>query len=211
MVLLGQKRAPKAVKYMKKLIFIFVALSTFAGCKLDPNPDFYEKPKIENISVSPELGSITKDDNITVSAKITNTYGMGYVCVKYWVCTPTWGADEEPILDINAKNELCQWIEPQSEDTKGEWKKLASLKHTSLYTCKGEGCDYEASLKPSTCPDCSGSDFASVNVSCPANKPIEFVTQIPKQSKGKFVLFHVYCVNDYGLFNQSENFLYTVQ
>lgn len=197
---------------MKKLIFILVALFAFTGCELDPNPNFYQKPKIENISISPELGSITKDDNVTVSAKITNTYGMGYVCVKYWVCTPKWSADEMPVLNIDA-NTLYQWVEPQEEGAEGKWEKVPSttFKHTYLYTCKGEGCDFEDSLKPSACPNCSGSDFASVNVTCPANKPIEFVTKIPKQSKGKFVLFHIYCVDDYGLYNQSENFTYTVQ
>lgn len=195
---------------MKKLIFILVALFAFAGCELDPNPNFYQSPKIENISVSPELGSITKNDNVTVSATVTNTYGTGYVCVKYWVCTPTWGADEEPQLKID-KDALYQWIEPQEEGAEGEWKKLASLKHTYLYSCKGEGCDFEDSLKPSACPNCSGKDFATSDVSCQANKPFAFETQIPKQSSGKFVIFNIYCVSEYGIYSYSENFSYTVQ
>ena len=195
---------------MKKLIFILVALFAFAGCELDPNPNFYQKPKIENISISPELGSITKDTPVAVSATVTNTYGMGYICVKYWVCTPKWAADEEPKLKID-KDVLYKWIEPQEEGTEGKWEKLASLSHTYLYTCNGEGCDFEDSLKPSACPNCSGTDFAKVNVSCQENKPFEFSTQIPKQSKGKFVIFNVYCVNDYGLYAYSENFSYTVQ
>ncbi len=119
---------------MKKLFVAIIALLAFVGCELDPNIKYYKSPKIENIAFSHDLTGITVNDDVTVMADVTSPFGRGFVCVKYWVCTPTWG-DSTPELRFNPKNQELQIkVEPTAEGEEVTWKKLASIQHTETVT-----------------------------------------------------------------------------
>ena len=119
---------------MKKLFVLIVAILTFAGCELDPNIKYYQSPKIENIALSHDLATVTANDDVSVMAEVTSPFGSGFVCVKYWIGTNTWG-DNTPELRFNPKNQELQIkVEPQAEGEEATWKKLASIQHTETIT-----------------------------------------------------------------------------
>ena len=164
---------------MKKLLFVLAAAVALVGCDLDDNPIYYELPDFVNISYSPELDCVTANDEVSVSATVINYYGTGYTCVKYWVCNKSWESEEDKPqfkIDVDA---LYQWIEPTEEGKEGEWKKLASMKHTEMLEIVG-------------------------------SEPFKLEAKIPKQSKGKYVFFSVFCTNDYGINDYSQCYEYTV-
>lgn len=115
---------------MKKLFALIISVMALTGCDLDDNPLYYKLPDITNIAYTPELESITANDEVAVSATVINYYGIGYACVKYWVCDNTWG-EQMPELKIEADVLYC-WVEPQAEGEQGEWKKLATMKHSTM-------------------------------------------------------------------------------
>ena len=102
---------------MKKLFALIISVMALTGCNLDDNPLYYKLPDITNVAYTPELESITANDEVAVSATVINYYGVGYACVKYWVCDNTWG-EQMPELKIDADVLYC-WVEPQAEGEQG--------------------------------------------------------------------------------------------
>ena len=197
---------------MKKIVFSLIALMTFVGCKLNPEVVYYEPPQIENIAISHDLSAVTANDDIYISADVTNFFGRGFVCVKYWVCNNDWG-ETPPEMKFIA-DALYKWVEPQGDEEEGSWKKLASLNHTYTYTCPS--CGNATLMKPSTCTQCSFKEdkeykFVANNVMIAPNCPVTFEAIIPKQKAGKFVMFALYCTSEYGIYAYSDFYSYTVQ
>ena len=199
---------------MKRVLIILAAVLAFTGCELDTNPQYYQIPKIANVSITPDLANITANDDVTISASVTNYFGRGWVCVKYWVGTNSWG-DSTPEFRFNPKNqELQMKVEPQNEGEKVTWKKVASISHTYIYVCPS--CGGTTLTKPSVCPSCEFKEsgdtkFAAKDVTLEEGKAFAFEAVIPKQKKDKFVMFTVYCTSEYGIEAYSDYYSYTVQ
>lgn len=204
---------------MKKLLWALVAIITFAGCELDPKLRYYDLPTIENVAISHDLTNVTANDDLQISAKVTSPFGRGFVCVKYWVFTPTWG-EQTPEMRIVRKNqELQMKVEPTVEGEEATWKKLASIAHTYIYVCPA--CGAQTLTKPTTCTACEFKEdkerkFAANNVVIEEGKPFDFEAVIPKQKAGKMVIFTLYCTTEYGIelyspSTLSEYYTYTVQ
>ena len=196
----------------KGMVMAFATLFLLIGCELDPNIKYYKEPKIENLTISHDLNAVTANDEIYITATATSFFCRGFVGVRYWVCTNDWG-DTPP--EMKFENEvLYKWIEPQSEEEEGSWKKLASLSHTFTYTCPS--CGHATLTKPSSCTECKFTEskdvkFIANNVVVEENKPFAFEAVIPKQKAGKFVIFTLYCTSEYGIYTNTDYYSYTVQ
>lgn len=200
------------ISKIQGLLLALVAMLLCAGCELDPGIKYYKVPTIENVAISHDLAAVTPNDDVHISATVTNSFGVGFVGVRYWVCTNDWGTTLPEMKFINEA--LYKWVEPQGEQTDGSWKKLASLSSTYTYTCPS--CGNATLTKPATCTECNFKEdkenkFASNYVAFEAGKPFAFEAVIPKQKAGKFVMFTVYCTSEYGIFSSSDYYSYTVQ
>ncbi len=196
---------------MRSPIWILAMALLFVGCELDPNPPYYKKPTIAQLQISPALENVTANDEVAVAASVTNPFGRGFVCVKYWVCDNSWGEETPEMKFDNKTEDLYMKVEPQNPEEEVSWKKLASVKHTYIYTCSN--CGFSASSKPQLCPLCedASATFNSLNIVIEEGKPYAFETVIPKQKAGKFVKFVIYCTSEYGIYSKSDYYTYTVQ
>ena len=199
---------------MKKLFWALVAIIAFAGCELNPKLQYYDLPTIENIEISPDLTNVTASDEVHISASVTNHFGHGWVCVKYWVGTKSWGDIEPEFRFIKKTQELQIKVEPQAEGEEVTWKKFASISHTYIYVCPS--CGGTTLTKPSICPSCefkesSDSKFAAKDIKIEEGETFNFEAVIPKQKADKFVMFTIYCTSAYGIENYSDYYTYTVQ
>lgn len=196
---------------MRNLFRVLVMIPLLMGCELDPAIRYYEKPTIEKIEISPALESVTAADDIAVTASVNSPFGRGFVSVKYWVCDNSWG-DETPEMKFENKTEdLYIKVVPDNPEEEVTWKKLASVKHTYVYTCSN--CGFATSTKPQTCPSCEepSATFNSSNFTIEEGKTIKFETVIPKQNAGKFVKFVIFCTSEYGIYSYSDYYTYTVK